>query len=427
MDDEEFEIEQQIKRLEEQKKRMAAAKTSSKRNTEEDEKEKILRQIEERKKSASLKKEGSPSKGSSVRSPPSSAKTSSSSSVGRSSATSAVETEVETLRRQLAEMEAKLAETRVTPSKVREEELRAEVEELRRRSETSSTRERLALEKEREELLKKVKERKEAIVAPTETSSPTIIALKAEKERLMKEISSSRSMTALTSEREAELTRYRQVAFGVDLCFLMDCTGSMSPWIQQATAKISDIMDAAAKIDTRAITRVAFAGYRDIGDGSQRFDIVDFTERSEIDTIRARLQQVRASGGADGPEDIAGGLDQALKLSWKASTRLLIHIADAPCHGRQYHSMGDDYPSGDPEGKVPENLLRKFCDRSVDFYFCKINNSTDQMIAIFKRVYEDANRAFTVRDIGSNINEFLPAVVNSVKASMSRSLAFARK
>ena len=47
-------------------------------------------------------------------------------------------------------------------------------------------------------------------------------------------------------------------------------------------------------------------------------------------------------------------LQEVLNLSWKASTKLLIHFGDAPAHGRQYHDgrVYDLYPAGDPNGMV---------------------------------------------------------------------------
>lgn len=46
-------------------------------------------------------------------------------------------------------------------------------------------------------------------------------------------------------------------------------------------------------------------------------------------------------------------LQAALKLSWRSSTKLLIHFGDAPAHGRQYHApcVHDNYLAGDPSGK----------------------------------------------------------------------------
>lgn len=43
-----------------------------------------------------------------------------------------------------------------------------------------------------------------------------------------------------------------------------------------------------------------------------------------------------AINGNDPIEDVAGGLKAATTLNWKAVTRVLIHIGDAPCHGREF-------------------------------------------------------------------------------------------
>ena len=41
----------------------------------------------------------------------------------------------------------------------------------------------------------------------------------------------------------------------------------------------------------------------------------------------------------------------ALDKNWKNNARFAILIADAPCHGIKYHSMGDSYPYGVPNRK----------------------------------------------------------------------------
>jgi hypothetical protein len=80
--------------------------------------------------------------------------------------------------------------------------------------------------------------------------------------------------------------------------------------------------------------------------------------------------------------------------------------------------------AGDPSGLVPEDLLRKLCNKSVDYYFVKINASTDQMIAIFEQVYQNSGQSFQVFNIGDNPAEFLPLVIKSVASSILRSEAF---
>lgn len=59
------------------------------------------------------------------------------------------------------------------------------------------------------------------------------------------------------------------------------------------------------------------------------------------------------------PEDVQGGYNKALGLSWEAdSIKSAFHIADAPGHGKDingsnasiFGSCFDSYPAGSPEG-----------------------------------------------------------------------------
>lgn len=50
-------------------------------------------------------------------------------------------------------------------------------------------------------------------------------------------------------------------------------------------------------------------------------------------------------------------VQNTLQLSWKATTRLVIHFCDAPGHSTAYHDGCLDYfPAGDPAGRL--SLLR---------------------------------------------------------------------
>ena len=54
-------------------------------------------------------------------------------------------------------------------------------------------------------------------------------------------------------------------------------------------------------------------------------------------------------------------LQAITELSWRSSTRLVIHFGDYPCHGKKYHGEDweqyDRYPVGDPEGKQADPTL----------------------------------------------------------------------
>lgn len=134
--------------------------------------------------------------------------------------------------------------------------------------------------------------------------------------------------------------------------------------------------------------RLAFVGYRDYDEP----DCQVFPFTSDVASIEARLNGVRASGGADTAEDVASGLLAVLALDWHGDTRLLFHVADAPAHGLDFHeiSVGDSYPRGDKHGRDPRDSIRALGQQHVDYTFLKINSSTDKMMTAFHAAYINA-------------------------------------
>uniref|UniRef100_A0AC34G5M5 Uncharacterized protein n=1 Tax=Panagrolaimus sp. ES5 TaxID=591445 RepID=A0AC34G5M5_9BILA len=132
-------------------------------------------------------------------------------------------------------------------------------------------------------------------------------------------------------------------ARNIELCFLVDVTGSMQPHIDGVKNSISKIVDSLKSPSiiskqqekTAKQLRYAFVAYRDHSDSKH--------------------------GGGDTPEDVFGGIDRALELPWsnQFGTKVIFHIADAPCHGRKYHDQDDSYPSGDPKGRTETDLFKR--------------------------------------------------------------------
>lgn len=79
-------------------------------------------------------------------------------------------------------------------------------------------------------------------------------------------------------------------ARSLDLCFLMDCTGSMASWIEAAKQEVVNIILKAHNMYQVQI-RVSFVGYRDYGDRHQ-YVIQDFTQVAK--EIQAILENVKA-------------------------------------------------------------------------------------------------------------------------------------
>ncbi|PKK67203.1 hypothetical protein RhiirC2_577068 [Rhizophagus irregularis] len=171
----------------------------------------------------------------------------------------------------------------------------------------------------------------------------------------------------------------------VDLCFVMDCTSSMASHIEGAKNSIKKIVDYMANMKPAIIVRVGFCGYRDHCDGSNRLQIIEFT--TSCDEFKNNVSNVSALGGGDAPEDVLGGLNAAVtSMAWRNPTRVLLHIADYPPHGRRFTDLSDTYPDGDPNGLTAEQVLREMRSAGIYYFFGKITKYTETMTRVFQSI-----------------------------------------
>ncbi|EFN51874.1 hypothetical protein CHLNCDRAFT_139790 [Chlorella variabilis] len=246
----------------------------------------------------------------------------------------------------------------------------------------------------------------------------------------------SLSLTSADLQRQVELRKAHLAVKqrGVDICVMVDCTGSMGRCIAAVKQQALAIMSLAPTIHPDAITRLAFVGYRDFGAeaGDGQHVVHDFVDKDSFRqdltcALHSTIYAVNANGGGNA-EDVTGALKKVTELSWASSTRLLIHFGDAPCHSDRYHNGRpvngpDRYPQGNPDGLVPEDLLKVLVTNRIDYHFACIRSDTDIMQGIFKDVYaaSPGAAAFEAHAYTDQTNDFLPLVVNSVTSSMRRS------
>jgi len=174
-------------------------------------------------------------------------------------------------------------------------------------------------------------------------------------------------------------------AESVDLAFIIDCTSSMQSLINQVKSNIKGIVRQIGKTSADLDLRLAVVAYRDIGD-TRRFEVFDF--HTSIEKFESNLSGLRAEGGEDAPEDMAGGIQKANKLNWKHPTRVAFIVADYPCHGHAYHNFVDSYPSGTPEINIESELksllFNHGTDGSMTVNFGRITSHCDKMIQVFQ-------------------------------------------
>jgi hypothetical protein len=187
----------------------------------------------------------------------------------------------------------------------------------------------------------------------------------------------------------------------IKVCFFIDCTQSMEPWISAAKRQVQTIVDNTRAEFPNTLFKVGFIGYRDFGDENQ-FITIPFT--SDIPSFLVQLVDVHAEGGDDVAEDVAGGLVKVLSLDWSdADVLSIVHIADAPAHGNTMHgrNIGDRFPKYDFD--ILTNIKR-CAELKIDYTFIRIDDSTDVMSIKFCEEYEKfPERTFKLLDLSSQI------------------------
>lgn len=148
----------------------------------------------------------------------------------------------------------------------------------------------------------------------------------------------------LASDRDPE----QEVS--VQICFLIDATGSMGDEIRQLQDVIFSIHSGIASLPAKPAVSFSIVSYRDRKD---RYLVKGSDFTAEIDTFQLALESLQARGGGDYPEDVEAGLHHCLReLSWdNDAVKFVFLIADAPPHldrkkenylsaARQFREMG---------------------------------------------------------------------------------------
>ncbi|KAF0450822.1 kinase-like protein [Gigaspora margarita] len=245
-------------------------------------------------------------------------------------------------------------------------------------------------------------------------------------------ITSIDRVTYLRKKRENDVSKAIidiEDSMNVNLCFVLDCTMSMEGHITAAKKHILEVANYVNNYNSNINLWVGFCGYRDYYNGSDRLQILDFT--NSLEKFKTYItNNVRVMPNDDETEDVLGGLNAAItRMTWTYSTRIIIHIGDAPSHGRRYYTAAydnyfayDNYPEGDPNGLTAEYVLEKMQSKKILYYFGKINDSTNVMLDIFRETIGEFP-VFDLKNAENNpeilVNKFCKATCSAIFSSLT--------
>ena len=108
--------------------------------------------------------------------------------------------------------------------------------------------------------------------------------------------------TVVSQEPEATPNQDKVTSPQIEVCFVLDTTGSMSGLIQGAKDKIWSIANEMINTEPAPNIKFGLIGYRDLQDKyvTRRFEMT-----SDIDEIHSKLMAFAADGGGDTPESVS--------------------------------------------------------------------------------------------------------------------------
>jgi ribosomal protein L30/L7E len=133
-------------------------------------------------------------------------------------------------------------------------------------------------------------------------------------------------------------------------------------------------------------------------------------------------------------------LEKCSELAWSdnANTRMIFHIADAPCHGKYFRDGKQDkdcpldydgkldeesgvqlpdHQGIDPNGRVARELLRSLMVKErAQYVFCEINASTRPMINVFNRLLAEDDDASAASAASASASKSRGAAVAAARA-----------
>lgn len=126
----------------------------------------------------------------------------------------------------------------------------------------------------------------------------------------------------------------------IEVCFVLDTTGSMGGLIEAAKQKIWSISNEIVKAKPTPELKIGLVAYRDRGD---EYITKPYSLTDDIDSVYGHLMEFRADGGGDTPESVNEALAVAVhQMSWSKDPsvlKIIFLVGDAPPHMDYPHDV----------------------------------------------------------------------------------------
>ena len=219
------------------------------------------------------------------------------------------------------------------------------------------------------------------VVCSDFSSSPEFAAAVEETFQGSNEICCWRMSKPSSRQRLREIIAWNPNKPQIDLCIVLDTTGSMGSYIDHCKQQIQDLLRTLSD-EAGMPVACSFVSYKDFGNPGhlETHPWVDAGAPGPMAELRAFVDRLGPSGGDDAEEDIAGAFEKAydlMKERQAPSLKLVLLIADCGAHG--YPSGRPTYGGVDQKKRLKEAVLKLASAQELgcELMLAKITSHTD--------------------------------------------------
>ena len=215
--------------------------------------------------------------------------------------------------------------------------------------------------------------------------------------------------------KRSEIVRKKQNE--MDLVFCVDATGSMAKWITATVQRCESIAKSFREKNKDVNIKVGAVFYRDpIDVPGEKHVVYDLTDN--VKRLSEQMSKEVADGGGDTPEDWVGCYKLVLNnISWrKDASHVIIHMADAPAHGKEW-GLEDKHPD---QGPLLPPLIRECARKNIYFTGIMIHDCSRKSFENVRDIYVSEGKGKKVKIVefkeseNLDANDFLEEVAKEI-------------
>ena len=189
----------------------------------------------------------------------------------------------------------------------------------------------------------------------------------------------------------------------LDICYVIDGTGSMSSyiskaktWIVNITKDISEQMSSSGRRDDIRVACVIYRSSCCSSSSSDKPDLFDFMSANEL---APKIASVKCRGGCGPAADVIGGLTWALQRNWRTNAKkILIEMGDQCPHGEYWNKSR--HGRSDAEIEADKRVVRRIGERDIKFMFSTVVPGVRDLLKKgLRENYNDVKRGHKLEEL----------------------------